>query len=304
MTLLGERVNNLLQSTIFSSLEGQLNKICEAIGSANLVQLMTSADLDGVLALAQLEAAFLDNSLHYRRRVLPPRRHVGRDHVHELPDVDGLIIHIDPFLETQTLLEIGEKYIHIYPLAVELDFESSDKKHHGALDCVSICAVLASMLSPDGARVRKQRPMAIAGCWLRQGMESNYDPVMSMLRDHLDQEGSIDIRPLPEVPNPASGMIPGLAERMLKRLVKRWPEMDVEARSAAISELILPALRMDGISTMRLEELVWHRAMIPGIESDIASQLHLAGIGWPDDVDKARVHASSIADSLIMNGHL
>ena len=304
MTLLGERVNNLLQSTIFSSLEGQLNKICEAIGSANLVQLMTSADLDGVLALAQLEAAFLDNSLHYRRRVLPPRRHVGRDHVHELPDVDGLIIHIDPFLETQTLLEIGEKYIHIYPLAVELDFESSDKKHHGALDCVSICAVLASMLSPDGARVRKQRPMAIAGCWLRQGMESNYDPVMSMLRDHLDQEGSIDIRPLPEVPNPASGMIPGLAERMLKRLVKRWPEMDVEARSAAISELILPALRLDGISTMRLEELVWHRAMIPGIESDIASQLHLVGIGWPDDVDKARVHASSIADSLIMNGHL
>ena len=304
MTLLGERVNNLLQSTIFSSLEGQLNKICEAIGSANLVQLMTSADLDGVLALAQLEAAFLDNSLHYRRRVLPPRRHVGRDHVHELPDVDGLIIHIDPFLETQTLLEIGEKYIHIYPLAVELDFESSDKKHHGALDCVSICAVLASMLSPDGARVRKQRPMAIAGCWLRQGMESNYDPVMSNLRDHLDQEGSIDIRPLPEVPNPASGMIPGLAERMLKRLAKRWPEMDVEARSAAISELILPALRLDGISTMRLEELVWHRAMIPGIESDIASQLHLVGIGWPDDVDKARVHASSIADSLIMNGHL
>jgi hypothetical protein len=55
---------------------------------------------------------------------------------------------------------------------------------------------------------------------------------------------------------------------------------------------------------MRLEELVWHRAMIPGVDSDIASQLHLAGNGWPDDVDKARVHASSIADSLIMNGYL
>jgi hypothetical protein len=297
-------MNNLLQSVIFSSLEDQLNEICEAINSANLVQLMTSADLDGVLALAQLEAAFLDNSLHYRRRVLPPRRHVGRTHVHELPDVDGLIIHIDPFLESQNLLEISEKYIHIFPLAVELEIGTSEKKHHGALDCVSICAVLASMLSPDGARVRKQRPMAIAGCWLRQGMESNYDPVMSMLRDHLDQEGSIDIRPLPEVPNPAPGMIPGLAERMLKRLAKGWPEMDVEARSAAIGELILPALRMDGISTMRLEELVWHRAMIPGVDSDIASQLHLAGNGWPDDVDKARVHASSIADSLIMNGYL
>jgi len=297
-------VNNLLQSPIFSSLEDSLNGVCEAISSANLVQLMAPADLDGVLALAQLEAAFLDNSLHYRRRVLPPRRHVARDHIHELPEVDGLIIHIDPFHETQNRIEISEKYIHIFPLAVEIEFETSQKAHHGALDCVAICSALASILAPDGARVRKQRSMTIAGCWLRQGMDSNYDPVMSTLRDHLDLEGSIDVRPLPEVVNPALGMIPGLAERMLKRLVKGWPEMDVDARSAAISELILPALREDGMSTMRLEELVWHRAVIPGVESDIASQLHLAGNEWPDDSDKARVHASGIADALIMNGHL
>tara|TARA_B110001452_G_scaffold255252_1_gene247511 strand:+ start:33 stop:947 length:915 start_codon:yes stop_codon:yes gene_type:complete len=304
VSLLGEFVNNLLQSPIFSSLEGQLNNVCEAISSANLVQLMAPADLDGVLALAQLEASFLDNSLHYRRRVLPPRRHVARDHIQKLPEVDGLIIHIDPFHETQNLIEIDDKYIHIFPLAVELEFESSEKAHHGALDCVAICSALASIMAPDGARVRKQRSMTIAGCWLRQGMDSNYDPVMSVLRDHLDLEGSIDVRPLPEVVKPAPGMIPGLAERMLKRLAKGWPEMDVEARSAAISELILPALREDGMSTMRIEELVWHRAVIPGAESDIASQLYLAGDNWPDDVDKARVHASSIADSLIINGHL
>ena len=44
--------------------------------------------------------------------------------------------------------------------------------------------------------------------------------------------------------------------------------------------------------------------MIPGNEVDIASQLHLAGNDWPDDIDDARVHASSIADSLIVSGHL
>ena len=52
--------------------------------------------------------------------------------------------------------------------------------------------------------------------------------------------------------------------------------MDVEQRSSAISELVLPSLRLGGISTMRLEELVWHRAMIPGNDIDIASQLHQA----------------------------
>ena len=135
-------------------------------------------------------------------------------------------------------------------------------------------------------------------------MDSNYDPVMSILRDHLDDEGSIDICSIPEVPSPAAGMIPGLSDRMLKRLSKGWSGMDVDERSSAISELVLPAMREDGLSTMRLEELIWHRAMIPGVETDIASQLHLSGNDWPETVDEARVHASEIADLLIKNGHL
>ena len=297
-------MNSLLQSVIFSPLASQLNQVCDAIKSAKLVQLMAPADLDGILALAQLEAAFLDNSLHYRRRVLPPRKHVARGEIQELPEVDGLIIHIDPFHETQNSFEITDNFVHLFPLSVEVGFEGSEKTHHGAVDCVALCSALASILCPEGVRVRKQRSMTIAGCWLRQSMDSNYDPVMSMLRDHLDDEGSIDIRPLPEVPSPATGMIPGLPERMLKRLSKGWGGMDVDERSSAISELALPAMREDGLSTMRLEELMWHRAMIPGVDTDIASQLHLSGINWPETVDEARVHASSIPDLLIKNGHL
>ena len=80
--------------------------------------------------------------------------------------------------------------------------------------------------------------------------------------------------------------------------------MDVEQRSSAISELVLPALRMKGISTMRLEELIWHRIMIPGNDVDLASQLYNANLQWPDDLDQAKIHASSILDGLISSGHL
>ena len=296
-------MNSLLHLSFFSSIEGELNNIADTISNAKIIQLMAPADIEGILALAQLEASFLDNSLHYRRRVLASRSHVGRDHVEELPEVDVLIVHIDPFSESRKSFEVTDNVIHIRPIEVELSFPESRKIHHGAVDCVAICAAISAILSPEGARVRKQRSMTIAGCWLRQGLNANYDPVMSVLRDHLDSEGSIDIRPLPEVANPAPGMIPGLSERMLKRLSKGWPGMDVDARSSAISELVLPALREDRISTMRLEELIWHRAMVPGFDSDIASQLHLATEGWPDDADEARVHASGVADSLIRNGH-
>ena len=55
-------MNNLLQSSIFSSLEGDLKEIAIKISNAKVVQLMAPADLEGVLSLAQLESAFLDNS--------------------------------------------------------------------------------------------------------------------------------------------------------------------------------------------------------------------------------------------------
>ena len=262
MSRIGATMNSLLQLSFFSSIEGELNDIAHKMSNAKTIQLMAPADLDGILALAQLEASFLDNSLHYRRRVLASRSHVGRDHVEDLPEVDGLIVHIDPFSESRKSFEITDNVIHIRPIEVELSFPASSKIHHGAVDCVAICAAISAIVSPEGARVRKLRSMAIAGCWLRQGLNANYDPVMSVLRDHLDSEGSIDIRPLPEVANPAPGMIPGLSERMLKRLSKGWSGMDVDARSSAISELVLPALREDGISTMRLEELIWHLSLI------------------------------------------
>ena len=300
----GALMNNLLHTSIFASLEGDLSDAAEIISSAKVVQLMAPADIEGVLSLAQLESALLDNSKHYRRRVLPPRRNVSRDHVDELPEVEGLIVHIDPTHESQTKFEIGENYIHIVPREVKVTFSGSTKEHNGVAECVGICAAIAAIISPDGTRVRKQRPMAYSGSWLRGGADSNYDPVMSLLRDHLDKEGSIDIIPLPEVISPQVGMIPGFSKMMLNRLTKSWSNMDVKERSSAISELVLPSLRSDGISTMRIEELIWHRAIVSGCDVDIASQLYLETSKWPIEENEAKVHASSILDNLIINGHL
>lgn len=296
-------MKNLLQCSIFVDLESQLTTVLERIQSAKVVHLMAPADVEGVLALSQIESALLDNSQNYLRRILPPRRHVSRDDIETIPDVEGLIIHISPFYETQSAIHIDENYIQIFPISVSVTFPNSSRSHNGAVDCVALCAALASMLSPEGTRVRKQRPLSLSGSWLRSGADANYDPVLSILRDHLDSEGSIEIRALPEVPNPDVGMIPGLSKMMLNRLQRSWPKMDVSQRSSAISELVLPSLRLDGVSTMRLEELVWHRAMIPGNDVDIASQLHQVQGKWPGDETEAKLHASTILDGLISKGH-
>jgi hypothetical protein len=297
-------MNDLSQTSLFSSHHDVYEEICIKIKSSKMIHLMASADLESIIALSQLEAALLDCGLAYRRRVLPSLRHTPRDEVTKLPETEGMVIYIDSFSDSVQALNSNELNIQILPIAIEMKFDDSDNSHHGAIDCVATCGVLAAMLAPQGARVRKQRSMIIGGSWLRQSLEVNYAPVMAIIRDHLDEEGSLDIRPLPEVPSPAQGMIPGLSDRMLKRLVKSWPKMDIDQRSSAISELVLPALREDGLSTGRLEELVWHRALIPGNDVDIASQLHSARQAWPDDSDAARIHSSKIADQLITTGCL
>ena len=75
------------------------------ISGAKVVQLMAPADIEGILALAQLESALLDNSKNYRRKLLAPRRNVSRDHVDELPRVEGFIIHIDPTMKLRIFIE-------------------------------------------------------------------------------------------------------------------------------------------------------------------------------------------------------
>ena len=80
--------------------------------------------------------------------------------------------------------------------------------------------------------------------------------------------------------------------------------MDVDERTLALSELVLPTLSNSSLSTPRLEELIWHRLMIGGSDIDVMSQVHLARLQWPKESSASKLHASKRADFFLKVGHL
>jgi hypothetical protein len=303
---MGGAMNDLLLTASFSDVKGRIQDLSKQIQNAPMVHIHAPADLSGLLALSMLESAFLDTGVKYRRRFLPSHQSIPRDErVQPQHSSDGLLIFIDPFEETWNLKELPETaYIHITPLSVTVRLGSTQSERRGALDVVAQCAALAAELVPNGQKVRLLRPFASTGLWLREALDTTFDPIHTSIRDHLHDEGSFRMVPLPEVPSPAPEMIPGLSERMLSRLQKGWPKMDANSRASALSELVLPTLVNPTLSTPRLEELVWHRLVIGTSDIDVMSQVFLAEKAWPNDPVLAKVHASKLADTFLKTGHL
>lgn len=299
-------MNDLLLSHPFTDVKKRILDLSEQIKDAEMVHIHAPADLSGLLGLSMLESAFLDTGIKYRRRFLASEQHVPRDErlQPQLPK-DGLLIFIAPFEDTWTLDELPKtEYIHITPLSVSVRLGSNQSERRGALDVVAQCAALAAQIVPNGQKVRLLRPFASTGLWLREALDTTFDPIHTAVRDHLRDEGSFRMVPLPEVPSPAPGMIPGLSERMLVRLQKGWTKMDIDSRTAALSELILPTLTHSSLSTPRLEELAWHRLMVGTSDVDVMSQIFLAEKAWPEDSKSAKIHASKLADSFLKTGLL
>jgi hypothetical protein len=195
-------------------------------------------------------------------------------------------------------------HIHVVPLQTSVELGSKNRRFGGALDAVVQAGSIAALVAPNGRRVRKLRPYISLGLWLRAGMDTNMDPIHSMLVNHLSEEGSLRLVPLPEVAQPATGMIPGLSDRQLTRLRKVWPTMDVDQRSMALSELLLPCLTSDELSTPRLEELAWHRMLVGDGEVDLASQVYALRNIWPEEESEGRLFASTLLDRWLRTGQL
>ena len=98
--------------------------------------------------------------------------------------------------------------------------------------------------------------------------------------------------------------MPGLSERQLKRLRRVWSTMDVEQRTMALSELLLPCLTEAELSTPRLEELAWHRMVVGEEAVDLASQVHHLKHAWPQEADASRLFASKLLDGWLGTGQL
>ena len=299
-------MNDLLATAPFEDVREYLQEICQKISSASMVYLIAPSDLEGVLALSNLEAACVDSGIRYSRRLTRSKQHIphGEKEDHEIKK-DGLTILIEPFEDTWNFSELKtDDFIRIVPLSVSIRIGNNKNKRNGALDVVSQCSAIAAMISPNGSRVRRLRPFAIGGQWLRDSLDNTFDPIHSSIRDVLRDEGSVRVVSLPEVSVTSEGMIPKLSKTMLKRLKKRWNSMDYESRTQAIGELILPTLIDNSISTPRLEELFWHRLVVGGQEMDIYSQINEAKNLWPTDESLTKSHSGMILKSLISKGTL
>ena len=187
---------------------------------------------------------------------------------------------------------------------VEVEFSHSSTKRRGRIDVVLQSSAIASSLSPNGTRSKRCRPYSGCGQWLMESLDTTIDPIHTLIRDFLRDEGSIQISALPEVENPSVEMIPFASQRRLQRLKKLWGGMDASARAQALSEYSLPLLSSPGISTARLEELIWKRMLIPNQSTDLASILFQIMKEWPSESDSAILHAGRMLDELLKTGQL
>ena len=299
-------MRDLLATPMFVSSKTMLEAHGLAIKSAEMVHLSAPATPEGVLAIGQLEAAFLDIGIRYRRRLFTPRHHLPRDAPPAWSvEANGLTVVLDVEEATWSVDERpSAEHIHLVPLMTTVEMGAKHRAFSGAIDPVLQAAALAAFIAPNGRRVRKLRSFMSLGLWSRSALETNMDPIHTTVLNHLKEEGTLRVVPLPEVPSPAVGMMPGLSERQLKRLAKVWPTMDVEQRSMAISELLLPCLTHPELSTPRLEELTWHRMLVGDDATDLASQLYATKQAWPDEDDAGRLFASTLLDQWLGTGRL
>lgn len=291
-------MRDVLTTPMFAPVAPVLLNYAERIKTADLLHLSAPATIEGVLALGHLEAACLDLGLKYHRRFFTPRRHLPRD-AGDAWRVEntGLSVVMDVEAPTQDIENIPTTaHVHLVSLATSVEMGSTHRRLAGALDGVAQAAALAASLAPNGRRVRKLRPYLSLGLWLGAALNTNMDPIHTMLLNHLSEEGSVRVVPLPEVTHPETATMTGLSTRQLKRLAKVWPTMDVEQRSMALSELALPCLTASDLSTPRLEELIWHRMLVGDSDTDIVSQLELIQQAWPLDSEEARLFASKVLD--------
>ena len=265
-----------------------------------------AADLNVVLGLVQLEAALLDRGLPYRR-ALSPSTHFLPASDRESPTIKAGAVHCLVVEETDahpSLPNSEGPLIHFVPVGASVQMGREQRSRTGALSPALLCALVAERMAPSGTRVRRVRPWVLLAQWGRGALDASYDPWYTVLRDHLCEEGTLRVANLAEVETLPSDLPNGLSPTLLNRLRKAWPRMDHEARSRGFSEAVLPALRHTDMASARLEEIVWHRPVLPGNPLDVLEQAARLASEPPTDSAQGRVSMSRRMDALLLTGTL
>ena len=294
-------MQDLREASFLTPLDAVLNEAVSFLQAESLM-LMTTADLQSILALGFLESALLDQDISYSRRILPPNSHLPPDEDGLIPEQNGSkIFFVDPWDRVESS---SENVFVLSPRAIEVEFHQSPTKRRGRVDVVLQSSAIASSLAPNGRRTKRCRPYSGCGQWLMESLDTTIDPIHTLIRDFLRDEGTILVSPLPEIESPSLSMLPLASPGRLRRLQNIWSDMDASSRSQALSEYCLPLLSSDGISTARLEELVWKRMRIPNEATDLASTLYMNLKKWPSDADAAVLHAGKLLDEILKSGRL
>ncbi len=286
---------SLLDLPAYSSVAKLLREAALKLRTAeSAITIVAPLNEEGVFSSALLEGALLDAGIPYQRRLREspqpakgPCIIIGQDSVSELP-----AIYSDPL------------YIHLSPVEVDALLNRNGEARKGVMSTVALCAALGYSISAGGSMTRLLLPWALAGNWLSEGMEHTYDPVYTVLRDHLSSQGFIRVVPMPEVPDIDPDSMPGIESVALGAIRDRWGQLDLEGRAQSISHLLKPLLDSETPSTARFEELGWHRILSVGWERDMASQLTSFCRKWREQSETRRIQAGDAIDHLLRTGQL
>ena len=285
----GITAHSLLKLDLFQPVSDILLSAAEALAIAPAITLICEPTLIGILGMAHIEAAVLDAGLAYRRQISEHR---------DADETFSIIISGN----RETSWDSDSQVLVIGEVSVDLAMGHDMNTRTGVLESTSQAGALAAILASDGQRVRRLRGWVCTGQWLRNTLDQVYDPVWTRLRDHLKDEGSVRILPLPEVEIVAEDDLKGLSPLALNRLRKAWPTMDYQLRSRALSELMMVVVSTSGQSAPRIEELGWHRLSAGSWPSDLASMLYNEVANWPNEDTIG--YSTARLDTLISTGHL
>ena len=259
------------------------------------LSIIAERSLLGLLCIAHLEAACIDSGIAYRSRLLAS---LGDFDSHQPPCI---IICGESSADVASSLRQGRLVIR----ATSVEFESGDSSHKiaGAVEQVVQAAMLAGMIAMQGTLVRRLRPWAMAGAWLRGSLDTTYDPQYTRIKDLLSEEGTIRTVPMPRVADCDLISLKGISQALFDRLRRRWDSMDSKQHASAMSELMLPSLEAGTPSTARLEELGWKRVLSASWSTDMATMLERAGKDLAE-VDDGGQSAAAMVETLLRSGRL
>lgn len=281
-------------------------QVASTLTTGQTVVLDGAADVNVVLALVQLEAALLDRGLPYRRALSPSMHFLpASERVPLVVGANEVQCSVVEETDAHPSLPAPDGPVHrIVPVGASVELGRDQRARTGALCPALLCALVAEHLAPAGTRVRRVRPWVLLAQWGRGALDASYDPWYTVLRDHLCEEGAMRAVSLADVDTLPSALPDGCSTSLLKRLRRAWPTMDHAARARGFSEAVLPALRHASMASARLEEVIWHRPVLPGQDLDMLEQAAVLAQDAPAGSSEGQLSMSRRMDALLTTGAL